>query len=340
MNKKHALLGLVWLVFAIAPIFASDYLLHIGIMIFMYAYLSQCWNIMSGYTGQFSFGHAAFFGTGAYASSVLLTKYSISPWLGMLIGAAIALVIGLIIGFLSFRYRLKGAYFALATLAFAEILRQIIQNSSFFNKTMGILIPLDPNPWMYQFSSRVPYYYIIFMLTTLVTLLVYQVSKRKLGFNLVAIRENEDAARSLGVDAYRNKMIAIGLSSALTALAGTFYAQYLLLIEPPLAFSSEVSIAILLPAIIGGAGTVLGPIVGSFVVTPLGEITNAWFSGTPGMQFIVYGAILVLVILFLPEGIVGWIENRMRLKNVEQGMAPEAEKAAMGKREGYADFKR
>jgi branched-chain amino acid transport system permease protein len=292
---------------------------------------------MSGYTGQFSFGHAAFFGTGAYASSVLLTKYGISPWLGMLAGAAAALLIGLFIGFLSFRFRLKGAYFALATLAFAEILRQIIQNSAFFNKTMGILIPLDPNPLMYQFSSRIPYYYVILILTTLITLLVYKVSKSKLGFNLVAIRENEDAARSLGVDAYRNKMIAIGLSSALTALGGTFYAQYLLLIEPPLAFSSEVSIAILLPAIIGGAGTVLGPVVGSFVITPLGEVTNALFSGTPGVQFIVYGAILVLVILFLPEGIVGWVLKRMRQKHVRQGTEPEQ---ATGKREGYAHLKR
>ncbi len=319
MKRQYLILGLVWLLLALAPLVATDYLLHIGILILMYAYLSQCWNIMSGYSGQFSFGHAAFFGTGAYASSVLLTKYGLSPWLGMWVGALVALAIGLFIGFLSFRFRLKGAYFALATLAVAEILRQIVQNSEFFNKTMGILIPLAPNPLMFQFESRLPYYYVIFIMTTLVTWLVYQVSKSKLGFNLVAIRENEDAARSLGVDAFKNKMIAIGLSSALTALGGTFYAQYLLLIEPPLAFSSGVSIAILLPAIIGGAGTVLGPVIGSFVITPLGELTNALFSGTPGVQFIVYGAILVLVILFLPEGIVGWVLKRMRLKQVQKG---------------------
>lgn len=337
MKRPYVIIGLVWLLLALAPLVASDYLLHIGILVLMYAYLSQCWNIMSGYTGQFSFGHAAFFGTGAYASSVLLTKYGVSPWIGMWVGAVAAMLIGLFIGFLSFRFRLKGAYFALATLAVAEILRQIIQNSEFFNKTMGILIPLDPNPLMYQFESRIPYYYVIFIMATLLTLLVYKVSKSKLGFNMVAIRENEDAARSLGVDAYRTKMIAIGLSSALTALGGTFYAQYLLLIEPPLAFASNVSISILLPSIIGGAGTVLGPVIGAFVITPLGEITNVLFSSTPGVQFIVYGAILVLVILFLPEGIVGWVLKRMRLRRVQKG--PETEQTT-GKREKYAHLKR
>jgi len=340
MNKKQVLLGCIWLVFAIVPLFSTDYFLHIGIMIFMYAYLSQCWNIMSGYSGQFSFGHAAFFGTGAYASSILLTKYAITPWIGMLVGAVVSLLIGLLIGFLSFRYKLKGAYFALASLAFAEILRQIIQNMDYFNKTMGIIIPLKANPFMYQFSSRVVYYYVIFILATLVTLLVYKLSRSKLGYNLVAIRENEDAARSLGVDTYRNKMIAIGLSSALTALAGTFYAQYLLLIEPPTAFSSDVSVSILLPAIVGGAGTVLGPVVGAFIMTPLGELTNALFSGIPGMQFIFYGAVLVLVILFLPEGVVGWIINRMRLRALEKNGTAGANKAASGKGEGYANPKR
>lgn len=312
MSKKTiwTLVTVAGILVAVLPLFSPDYVLHIGILILMYAYLSQSWNIVSGFSGQFSFGHAAYFGLGAYTSSILLTKYSISPWIGMFVGSLIAFLVAVIIGFLSFRSQLKGAYFALASLAFAEILRTIIQNLDYFNKTMGILIPLKIDPAMYQFSSRVPYYYVIFVMVILVTFFVYRISRSKLGYSLVAIRENEDAAKSLGVNAFRNKMVAIGLSGALTAFAGTFYAQYMLMIEPPTAFSPDVSISILLPAIVGGAGTVFGPLIGALITIPLGEITSNLFSNMPGMQFIIYGGILTLVILFIPEGVVGRLQDR------------------------------
>ncbi|MGO4887596.1 branched-chain amino acid ABC transporter permease [Anaerobacillus sp. MEB173] len=312
--KNSRTLFVLFLISLIAfPLVVSDqYYLHIGILILYYALVSQAWNLLSGYSGQFSFGHAAFFGTGAYVSTILLTNYAISPWIGMLIGAGIAAVIGLFIGFLSFRYKLRGAYFALGTLAFAEILRIIVQNSSYFNKTLGMLIPLDPNPLMLQFSSRVGYYYTILILAGIVSLIVYFISRSRLGYNLIAIRENEDAAQSLGVNTYKNKMIAIALSSGLTAIGGTFYAQYILFIEPPTTFGNSVSVAILLPAIIGGMGTVFGPIVGAFIIIPLGEITSALFGDFVGVHLMAYGLILIFVILYLPEGVVGWVQNKMK----------------------------
>ncbi|MFC0212278.1 branched-chain amino acid ABC transporter permease [Paenibacillus chartarius] len=325
--KKPILVSLVWLFFAAAPALFGDYMMHTLILILYFAFVSQAWNIMSGFSGQFSFGHAAFYGVGAYTSSILLTKFGLSPWLGMLAGAVLAILIGLMIGFLSFRYNLKGSYFALATLAFSEILRIIVQNTEYLNKTLGILIPLEPKPSMFQFESSSGYYYVIFAFVTLITLFVYKMSRSRLGFNLIAIRENENAAQSLGVNTYRNKMLAIALSAGLTAIGGTFYAQYLLFIEPPTAFGNSTSINILLPAIIGGAGTVLGPIVGSFLTVPLSEITSAYLGHFPGVHLIVYGIIVILVMLFLPEGLVGWVENRIqrhKAKKLRDGVTAAA----------------
>lgn len=313
MKKRNILLLLFLAAVALIPVFTDDqYYLHIGILILYTALISQAWNILSGFSGQFSFGHAAFFGTGAYASSILLTKFGVSPWIGMFVGAGAAILIGLFIGFLSFRYKLRGVFFALGTLAFAEILRIIVQNFDFFNKTLGVLIPLDPNPAMFQFESRVGYFYVILIFTSLVTLLVHFISRSRLGYNLIAIRENEEAAQSLGVNTYKNKMIAMALSSGLTAIGGTFYAQYILFIEPPTTFGNDVSVNIILPTIIGGAGTVLGPIVGAFLLIPIGEITSSLFGNFVGVNLMVYGVILVLVILYLPEGIVGWFQNRIK----------------------------
>jgi branched-chain amino acid transport system permease protein len=327
MRKSNWFLLLFLIVLVIFPlVIQDDYFINLGVLILYYAFVSQAWNILSGFSGQFSFGHAAFFGTGAYTSSLLLTKFGVSPWLGMLVGFILAALIGLIIGFLSFRYKLRGVFFALGTLAFAESLRIIVQNFSFFNKTMGVLIQLDPNPLKFQFSSRTGYYYTILILTILITLLVYFISRSRLGYNLVAIRENEDAAQSLGVNTYKNKMVAIALSAGLTAIGGTFYAQYMLSIDPPTTLGSNMSINILLPTIIGGAGTVLGPIIGALITIPIGEITTALFGNYVGVNLMVYGVILVLVILYLPEGIVGWFQGKF--KNAERKKKAVSYKAA------------
>lgn len=320
MKKSMIIIASALVLMLIFPLFIeSQYIMHIAILILYYSLVSQAWNILSGYSGQFSFGHAAFFGTGAYTSSILLTKYAVTPWIGMLIGAAIACVIGLFIGFLSFRYKLRGAYFALGTLAFAEILRIIVQNTEFFNKTLGVLITINPDPLMFQFASRTGYYYTILVFTILATIIVYLISKSRLGYNLVAIRENEEAAQSLGVNTFKNKMTAIALSSAITAIGGTFYAQYFLYIEPPTTFGNDVSIDILLPAIVGGMGTVFGPFIGALVIVPLGELTAHFFGGFAGAHLMAYGIILVLVILYLPGGIVGWYQDRVKKRKVKRG---------------------
>ncbi|WP_017754694.1 branched-chain amino acid ABC transporter permease [Calidifontibacillus oryziterrae] len=335
MKKSNIIFLLLILILAAFPLVVKDqYFMHIGILILYTALISQAWNILSGFSGQFSFGHAAFFGTGAYVSSILLTKFGITPWLGMFVGAIVAALIGLFIGFLSFRYKLRGVFFALGTLAFAEILRIIVQNFAFFNKTLGILIPLNPNPLMFQFGSRVGYYYTILIFTLLVSLLVHWISRSRLGYNLIAIRENEDAAQSLGVNTYKNKMIAIALSSAVTAIGGTFYAQYILFIEPPTTFGNDVSINIILPTIIGGAGTVLGPIVGSFILIPIGEITTALFGNFVGLNLMAYGVILILVILYLPEGIVGWFQSRFNKHKEKKKATTETQHFGGGEKVG------
>lgn len=322
--RKALLSTLLLIVLVLFPLLVKDqYYLNLAVMILYYTFLSQAWNILSGFSGQFSFGHAAFFGTGAYLSTTLLTKYHITPWLGMWIGAAAAILIGLFIGYLSFRYKLRGSYFALGTLAFAEILRVIVQNSEFFNKTMGILINLKNAPSMFQFTDRIVYYYIILGFAFLCTLLVYLISRSRLGYNLIAIRENESAAQSLGVNTFRNKMLAIALSSGLAAIGGTFYAQYMLFIDPSNTFGSDVSISILLPAIIGGAGTVLGPFVGSLLMIPLGELTKICFGGFSGVHLMVYGLVLLVVILYVPQGIVGWISNLIKHKSMGKQASKE-----------------
>lgn len=317
MKKKWVLIGLLLVFLFTFPLYSTNYLLHIGIITLMFAFASQAWNIISGYSGQFSFGHAAFFGVGAYTSTVLLVEYNVNPWIGMFIGAIIAAAIAFVLGFLTFRYKLKGAYFSLTTLAFAEILRVFVKNTDFFRKTMGIMIPLDINPFWYQFQTRVGYYYTILILTIIITVIVYLISRSRLGFNLIAIRENEDAAQSLGVRTFKNKMIAITLSGGLTAFAGTFYAQYLLFVKPETVFASDISVSILMPAIVGGVGTVAGPIVGSFIVTPLGELTSQMFSNLAGTNLIAYGVIIIIIIiLFMPEGVVGryhdWVNRRKK----------------------------
>lgn len=318
MIRKWVLFAILLVVLFTLPLYMSDYFLHIWIITLMFAFSSQAWNIISGYSGQFSFGHAAFFGVGAYTSTVLLVQYGVTPWIGMFIGGIVAAAIAFFIGFLTFRYKLKGAYFALATLAFAEILRVIVKNTEFFRKTMGIMIPLDINPVMYQFQTRAGYYYTILILTILITIIVYLISRSRLGFNLIAIRENEDAAQSLGVRTFKNKMIAITISGGLTAFGGTFYAQYLLFVKPEITFGSDISVSILMPAIVGGIGTVAGPIIGSFIVTPLGELTSALFSNLAGTNLIAYGIIVIVIIIFMPEGVVGryndWRSNRKRME--------------------------
>ncbi len=306
-NINRITLSLLLIVGVLFPFFADYYILCIGINLLVAALLGQSWNIMSGYAGQFSFGHAVFFGIGAYTSTALYTMLGVSPWIGMIFGALMAAAVGAAIGFLSFRYKLRDDYFALATLAFAEIFRILVNNTKSLGGATGILIPYLQDPSEFQFASDKTYYYVILMLVALATVFIAIMSKSKLGLNLIAVKGNQEAAAALGVNVLKYKLIAISSSAAFAALAGTFYAQYYGFIDPSIVFASSISVEAIVPCIIGGSGTLYGPLLGALLIIPLQEICNSLFTGVSGVNMIVYGAVIVAFILFCPDGIFGRI---------------------------------
>lgn len=292
-----ALHGLPW-------VFPS--VMHTMIMIFLMAIMGQGWNILSGYAGQFSFGHALFFGLGAYSSSILFVKLGVSPWIGMAASVAVSIAVGLFIGFLSFRYGLSGPFFALIMLAFAEIFHMLAMGWDWVGGAEGILIPLQGNaPGIMQFTEKEPFFFILLWLTAASVFFVWKMEGTRTGLYLQAIREDSDAAETLGVDSLRYKLTAMAFSAGMTAIGGVFYAQYLLYIDPDTTFASVNSVEIMLRPIIGGPGTVLGPLLGSVVLTPLAEVTRTAFQAYSGAYLMFYGAILVIVIIFLPDGLMG-----------------------------------
>jgi len=293
------------------PPLMPKYALEVLISILFFGYLGACWNILGGYGGQFSFGHAAFFGLGAYTSTLLFLHWGVSPWIGMLAGGLLAAGFGLFAGYLSFRYGLRGPYFSLVTLAFAEMLRVVAVNWKAVGSSLGLVVPNRGSaPALFLFAEKLPYYYVILTMAVGALVITRAMERSRMGYALAAIRENEDAAEAAGVDALSTKLSAMALSSFLTALGGTFYAQYFSYIDPSLTFGPAISIGGLLPAIVGGAGTVTGPLLGSFVLTTISELTRAALRGRAGADIMLYGLVLILVISFLPNGLVGWIRAR------------------------------
>ena len=315
MKTKRVERSTLLILLAVAVVFpflSGRYLLSVGISILLMALLGQSWNIMSGYAGQFSFGHAAFFGIGAYTSSILYVDHGLSPWWGMLVGMVLATAVGVLIGFLSFRYKLRGDFFALVTLAFAEILRVLFNNSKALKGAGGILIPYR-DAWMeFQFADDRCFYFILLAMVVLATGFIYAMSGRKLGVCLVAIRENDDAARSLGVPVLKYKLIAMAISAAFAAMAGTFYAQYYGFIDPTVVFAASISVEAIVPCIIGGAGTLGGPLLGALVIIPLQELSNSLFEGANGVNMIIYGGLIVLFVVFCRDGVYGNIIRRLK----------------------------
>ena len=303
--------GLALGLLLVAPPFLPPYFLEVLISMLLFAYLGSAWNVLGGYAGQFSFGHAAFFGIGAYTSTLLFLGVGLTPWLGMLAGGCLAALFGLAAGYLSFRYGLRGPYFSLVTLAFAEMLRVIAVNTKAVGSSLGLVIPnREASALNFVFGGKLPYYYVILAMALGAVWITRRLERSKLGYALLAIRENEDAAEAAGVDALGMKLRAMALSSFLTALGGTFYAQYFAYIDPSITFGPSVSIQGLLQAIVGGAGTVLGPLLGSFVLTPVSELSRAAIRGRAGVDVMLYGLVLILVISFLPNGLMGWIRRR------------------------------
>jgi branched-chain amino acid transport system permease protein len=305
--------GVAVAVLLLAPPLLPPYFLEILISVMLFGYLGAAWNILGGYAGQFSFGHAAFFGIGAYTSTLLFLRLGLSPWLGMLVGGVLAASFGLAAGYLSFRYGLRGPYFALVTLAFAEMLRVVAVNTKAVGSSLGLVIPSrEAVPWHFVFGGKLQYYYVILAMALAALWVTWRIERSKLGYALQAIRENEEAAEAAGVDALDMKLRAMAISSFMTALGGTFYAQYFAYIDPAITFGPSVSIQGLLQAIVGGAGTVLGPVLGAFVLTPVSELARALLRGRAGVDVMLYGAILILVISFLPHGLMGWLRRRRR----------------------------
>jgi branched-chain amino acid transport system permease protein len=286
------------------PWFVSPYAVTVLIFIFFYAYLGQAWNIVGGYAGQLSAGHAAFVGVGGYASALLSMHAGLTPWIGMWIGGMLAAALGAFIGYLGFRFGLRGFYFVLLTVAFAEICRVVALNVDAVGGALGIYITFTGNPRQFQFQDNRVYYYVALAMMLAATALVWALERHRLGSYLTAIRQDEAACESLGIDTLRCKMVAMVLSSFLTGVGGTFYAFYLFSLQPNAVFGIPLSVEIIIRPIVGGAGTVLGPILGSFILSPLAEISRTYFAqgGWSGVHLIVYGLLLIGVVLFLPRG--------------------------------------
>lgn len=292
------------LVLWMAPNFLNNYVINMLTLVFIVAALNQSFNILSGFTGPMSLGHAAFFGIGAYTSTLLLINLRITPWVGMVIGGSLAALMGLCIGYIAFRYGIQGSYFALLTIALADALKIIDSNVKFTGGASGLLLPtIRESSWLaFQFKTVVPYYYIALGFMLVITVIVAIGSKSPLGLFLTAIRENEDAAKALGINVFKYKLIAIAISAFFTGICGTFHAQYIRYIDPPTMFGFDVSIQAMLSAVMGGLGTVIGPVIGSFVLTPLSQIVEQLIGAYSGLQTVLYGALLIIVMLVAPKG--------------------------------------
>jgi branched-chain amino acid transport system permease protein len=308
--KGRAPILIVLALLAVVPaITTSNVVLNFLVMALLIALVGQGWNVLGGYGGQYSFGHAAFFGTGAYVTAILQVRYGVNAWLGLVIGIAAGALIGAVIGALSFRSGLKGSYFALVTLAFAEVLRIIASVAPISGAGVGTLIELDLRPEAFQFQSRVPFYWIAVALVGVSLALMNAIENSRFGAYLVAVRENEDAARALGVDVTRVKLMAMIVSAAITAAGGCFYAQYFLFIDAGIAYGPWISVEALLAPIIGGIGTVFGPLLGALVVRTLGELTKLVAGDAPGLDLVIYGLVLIIVVGLAPCGIAGFVSG-------------------------------
>jgi len=298
------------LVAVIIPIVLTPFLLHVAIMVGLFAYVGSAWNLGCGYTGKLSWGHSAFMGLGAYTSTMLYIAYRITPWLGALVGILMAAGFGMVVGAICFRLGLKGHYFVIATIALAEIVRVSFINWADLGGAWGLLIPVVRDSlYDFQFhSTRIPYYYIIFAMLLGLLYLKWRITNSKLGYYFTAIKDDEEMAESLGIDTFKYKVIAMMISAALTAFGGTFYAQYVMYISPDTVMSVHVSTDILMGPVVGGMGTLLGPLLGSAVVQPIMELTRAYV-GRRGLDYVVAGSLTVAVALMRPSGVIGWFEK-------------------------------
>lgn len=319
-GRGKLLLAALILALLAAPLVANRYLLSVLTLILYFVYVGQAWNLMMGYAGQLSLGHALYVGLGGYVAAALWVHYGIGPWLGVFPAVAVAAAFGAAIGWLGFRFGIEGVYFALLTIAFAEFTRIGFDHIAFTGGAGGFFLPYEEKrlgEWWNLRGGQVFFYYLAFALAAAGVLLVAALSRARLGFQWLAIREDETAAQALGIDTFRAKMKAVLISSGMTAVGGVFYAFYNNSLFPAQAFDINRSIELILAPIVGGLGTVFGPVVGAFILTPLGEaliaITEGLGVNAPGVKAVFYGLTLMVIISLAPAGVWPWIARRLHL---------------------------
>jgi branched-chain amino acid transport system permease protein len=303
--KTYVSLILLIAMFLVPVIMGTPFWTNLFVLLFVFSALSVAWNIVGGYAGQLSLGHAVFYGIGGYTATLLTQNFGISPWFGMLAGAVISGAVAILISYPTLR--LRGPFFALATIAILEVVRLlVIHEESWTGGSSGISLPLNIGWTWIVFREKVNYVIIAFGLFLLVTWVSWYIRKSRIGHYLIAIREREDAALAVGIHTVRMKIIAAVVSAMLTSIIGTFHITYLTFVDPSSAFSLELSIQVAMFALIGGLGTVAGPIAGTFLVLPIAELARGWLSSVGnGMHGLIYGLILVAVVLTIPRGLAG-----------------------------------
>jgi branched-chain amino acid transport system permease protein len=310
---------------ALGPVLVRDpFLLDSLILMLLWGAAAAAWNVAGGYAGQISLGHAAFFGLGAYSAALLGTKWGLSPWIGLLVGAVLATVFGFVLGFLS--NRLRGPYFVLATIAFSQVLLIVASRwRGFTAGSEGIPVPFRPGFWTLGITDKRVWVAIVLALGIFLYLVELYLERSRRGYQLAAVREDEDAALSLGVPALRLKVAAIAASAALTAVAGALWAQYVGFVDPFYVFSVDLSVRFALAAILGGIGTPLGPFLGAALILALETYLRARFggigAGLVGIYLIIYGTALVVMMRFAPQGLVPWVAERLRRRPAAGSMS-------------------
>eukprot|EP01034_Spumella_vulgaris_P021490 gene21490-27525_t len=308
------------------PLFTDSGVMLNFVMTSLYAcLLSQAWNVLGGFGGQFSFGHALFFGTGAYVQAIAQMQWGLSPWVALPLAMAFAAGVGAFVGAASFRYGLKGSYFALVTLAFAEVFRILATSVPFTGAGVGLMLPLKESAANMQFGSRAGFIWLMLGLVTLALCITAWLRHSRFGAYLQAVRDNEDAARAIGVNPFSVKLIATILSGGLMGAGGAFYVQVFQYIDPGIAFGAHTSVEALVGAIVGGMGTLWGPLLGAVSLHILADVTRNLFGQLPGINMVIYGVVLIVIVMFLPRGIAGlgtitplqWLRGQNTLLQIE-----------------------
>ncbi len=317
-RRGRLALALVLVLLAAAPLVADRYVLSVLTLILYFAYVGQAWNLMMGYAGQLSLGHALYVGLGGYVAAALWLHAGVGPWLGVFAAVAVAAAFGAAFGWLGFRFGIEGVYFALLTIAFAEFTRIGFDHISFTGGAGGLFLPYEEKrlgEWWNLRGGQLFFYYLALMMAAASVLVTARLVRSRLGYQWLAVREDETAALALGIDVFRAKMTAAVISSAMTAVGGVFYAFYYNNLFPGQVFDISRSIELILAPVVGGLGTIFGPAIGAFILTPLGEIligtTEKLGIAVPGVKAVFYGFTLMVIIYLAPAGVWPSIARRL-----------------------------